>query len=117
MNTGDWFWTGEQNQICQIIETQTLWGETICRVWLPDSDSMVCVPASKLVSFEDSEKGTANRIAYIASAARIADALTQSLFENYPCCGRLRLPMAASATKMGLYRSSTHFRHPKKAKN
>ena len=33
----------------------------------------------------------------------------KSLFENYPYCGRLRLPMAASATKMGLHRSPLRF--------
>jgi hypothetical protein len=32
---------------------------------------------------------------------------TESLFENYPYCGWLRLPMAASATKMGFHRSLT----------
>ena len=38
--------------------------------------------------------------------------LFKSLFENYPCCGRLWLPMAASAAKMGLQRSSTTLRAP-----
>ncbi len=25
----------DHNYICQVIESQTLWGETTCRVWLP----------------------------------------------------------------------------------
>ena len=37
---------------------------------------------------------------------------TKSLFENYPYCGRLWLPMAASSTKMGLQRSSTTLSAP-----
>jgi len=36
----------------------------------------------------------------------------KSLFENYPYCGRLRLPMAVSSTKMGLQRSSATLSAP-----
>ena len=75
----DWAYSEDYEQTCQVIETQTLWGETICRVWLQDSDSLVCVPASRLASLEDFRTGTSDRIAYIASAARVADALTQDV--------------------------------------
>lgn len=30
-----WFYSLEHQSICQVIESQTLWGETTCRVWLP----------------------------------------------------------------------------------
>jgi len=64
---------------CQVIESQTLWGETTCRVWLPGRDSVVRVPAARLAPLEDSGTGTADGIAYVASAARVADALTQDV--------------------------------------
>jgi len=48
-------------------------------VWLPGRDTVVRVPASRLVSPEDSGAGSADGIAYIASAARVADALTQDV--------------------------------------
>jgi len=74
-----WQYSTVHNKACKVIETQTLWGEKICRVWLPDRDLVVRVPTSKLISLEKSGIGTADNIAYIASAARVADALTQDV--------------------------------------
>ncbi len=75
----EWTYSEDHKQICQIIETQTLWGETTCRVWLPGCDSVVCVPASRLASLEDVGTETVEGIAYVVSAARVADALTQNV--------------------------------------
>lgn len=74
-----WYFSPDHGQLCQVVESQTLWGETTCRVWLPGRDSVVRVPASRLTSLEDSGTGTADGIAYVASAARVADALTQDV--------------------------------------
>jgi superfamily II DNA or RNA helicase len=74
-----WYFSTDHGQLCQVIETQALWGETTCRVWLPGRDTVVRVPASRLASLEDSGTGTADSITYIASAARVADALTQDV--------------------------------------
>ncbi|MFH1980904.1 MAG: helicase-related protein [Pseudomonadota bacterium] len=76
---GEWRYSIEHRQLCQVIEIQTLWGETTCRVWLPGSDSVVCVPASRLASLENFGTGTGDDITYIAAAARVADALTQDV--------------------------------------
>jgi hypothetical protein len=35
----DWRWSEEHRSICRVIETDSLWGETTCRVWLPGRDS------------------------------------------------------------------------------
>ncbi|MBW1792997.1 MAG: DEAD/DEAH box helicase family protein [Deltaproteobacteria bacterium] len=79
MDVGDWYYTPDYGQLCKVIESQTLWGETTCRVWIPGSDSLVRVPASRLSPLEDSGTGTADSIAYVAAAARVADALTQDM--------------------------------------
>ena len=76
---GNWCYSFEHRQTCQVIETRTLWGETTCRVWLPGRDTVVRVPASRLTSLKDSGTGTADGIAYVASAARVADALTRDV--------------------------------------
>jgi len=76
---GDWYYSPEHAELCQVIETQTLWGETICRVWLPGSDSVVRVPASRLKPLDSAGTGSPDDIAYIAAAARVADALTQDV--------------------------------------
>jgi superfamily II DNA or RNA helicase len=74
-----WFYSPDHQQLCQVIEAQTLWGETTCRVWLPGRDSVVRIPASRLKSLESAGTGSPDNIAYIAAAARVADALTQDV--------------------------------------
>ena len=75
IDTNSWYYTPDHGQLCQVIETQTLWGETTCWVWLPNSDSLVRLSAFRLAPLGDSGIG----IAYVAVAARVADALTQDM--------------------------------------
>ncbi|MGB2773864.1 MAG: helicase-related protein [Anaerolineae bacterium] len=79
MRTGDWYYSPDHGQLCQVIETQTLWGEPTCRVWLPGSDAVVRIPASRLKPLADAGAASPDAIAYIAAAARVADALTQDV--------------------------------------
>ena len=74
-----WQYSPDHRQLCQVIESQTLWGETICRVWLPTCDSVVRISASRLKPLENAGTGSSDNIAYIAAAARVADALTQDV--------------------------------------
>jgi SNF2 family DNA or RNA helicase len=79
VDSGYWAYSPDHGQLCQVIETQTLWGETTCRVWLPGRDSVVRVPAARLSPLENAGTGTADGIAYVTAAARVADALTQDM--------------------------------------
>ncbi len=74
-----WLWSEEHQQLCKIVETQTLWGNTFHRIWLPNQDTVVRVRADKLKPLSDAEITTPASIVYIATAARIADALTQDV--------------------------------------
>jgi superfamily II DNA or RNA helicase len=74
-----WAYSPDHGQLCQVIETQTLWGETTCRVWLPGPDSVVRITASRLKSLESAGTGSLDNVAYVAAAARVADALTQDV--------------------------------------
>lgn len=74
-----WYYSPDHGQLCQVIEAQTLWGETTCRVWLPGRDSVVRIPASRLKPLESAGTGSPDDIAYITAAARVADALTQDV--------------------------------------
>lgn len=75
----EWYYSPDHGQFCQVIEAQTLWGDTTCRVWLPGSDSMVRVPASRLKPLESAGSSSPDHIAYVAAAARIADAMTHDV--------------------------------------
>jgi SNF2 family DNA or RNA helicase len=74
-----WLYSPDHGQLCQVLEAQTLWGETTCRVWLPGRDSVVRIPASRLKPIESAGASSPDNIAYIAAAARVADALTQDV--------------------------------------
>lgn len=70
IDTNSWHYTPDHGQLCQVIETQTLWGNTTYRVWLPGSDSMVRIPAANLKPLEDAVTGTPAGITYVAAAGQ-----------------------------------------------
>ena len=74
-----WCYSPDHRQVCQVIETQTLWGETMCRIWVPGRDTVVRIPASRLKNVDSAVTGSSDGIAYVAAAARVADALTQDV--------------------------------------
>ena len=79
MQDGAWVHSTDHGQLCRIIESETLWGETTCRVWLPAQDTIVRVRADQLKPLDVATAGTAEAISYVAAAARVADALTQDV--------------------------------------
>ena len=72
-----WLFSTVRNCICKVIEEQTLWGQTVCRVWLPNQDAVVRVPRSALLPLEADRRPDieAHRIAYVAAAAKVAEVL------------------------------------------
>ena len=79
IGSGHWAYSLVNGHLCQVIDVQTLWGETIYRVWLPGSDSVVRIPATRLRPIESTGTSSPDNIAYIAAAARVADALIQDV--------------------------------------
>lgn len=76
---GAWLWSEEHRQLCKVIETQILWGNTFHRIWLPNQETVVRVRADTLKPISVAGITTPAGIAYIATSARIADALTQDV--------------------------------------
>ena len=72
-----WFYSIVHNSACLCLEEQTLWGQTVCRVWLPNQDAVVRVPRSALrpLSADLQPEIEAGRIAYVAAAAKVAEVL------------------------------------------
>ena len=75
-----WQYSTVHNSACKVIEEQTLWGQTVCRVWLPNQDAGVRVPRSALrpLSADLQPEIEAGRIAYVAAAAKVAEVLEGS---------------------------------------
>ena len=76
-----WQYSTTYHSPCKIVDTQTLWGETIYRVWLPDRDAVVKVSAVTLQPLEtefDAEIQK-NKILYISAAAKIVQTTQESV--------------------------------------
>ncbi len=72
-----WQYSKLHNSACKVIEEQTLWGQSVSLVWLPNQDVVVRVPRSDLIPLSadlqlEIESG---RIAYVAAAAKVAEVL------------------------------------------
>ena len=63
-----WMYSLDHGQVCQVIEIQTLLGETTYRVWLSGHDSVVRIPASSLMKLDSVVTGSPHGIAYVAAA-------------------------------------------------
>jgi len=74
-----WYSIHDHAQLCQVLERQEIWGETICKVWLPAENTVLTVPASRLRPIKGEQVTTPHHIAYASAAARVADALTRDV--------------------------------------
>ena len=78
LSTDQWVWSLEHQQACRIVEIQTLWGETICRVWLPGRDSVVRIPASRLKSLDNAGSGSTESV-----VARLQDQAREACIQEH----------------------------------
>ena len=76
---GDWAWSVEHQQVCRVVETQHLWGETLYRVWVPAKDAVVRVRESQLEPAAETALRGSAWVSYVTAAARVCDALTQDV--------------------------------------
>ena len=76
----DWQYSTVHNSACKVIEEQTLWGQTVCRVWLPNQDAVVRVPHSALrpLNADLLPEVEAGRVAYVAAAAEVLEGSTSA---------------------------------------
>ncbi|MCF6180024.1 MAG: DEAD/DEAH box helicase, partial [Geopsychrobacter sp.] len=76
----DWQYSTTHNSACKVIEEQSLWGQAVCRIWLPNQDAVVRVPSSSLrpLNAELQPENEAERITYVAAAAKVAEVLEGS---------------------------------------
>jgi superfamily II DNA or RNA helicase len=75
-----WQYSTVHNSACKVIEEQSLWGQTVCRVWLPNQDAVVRVSRSALqpLNADVQPEIEAGRIAYLTAAAKVAEVLEGS---------------------------------------
>ena len=71
-----WAWSLEHRQPCRVVDTQHLWGETYCHVWIPGTSATIRVRSDQLRPATESTMGGPAWLSYLTAAARVADALT-----------------------------------------
>lgn len=76
---GDWLWSEQHNQACRVLDIQQAWGVMSYRVWLPEPDRVLVLPASAVRSLGEAGRLSGDSICYIAAAARVADALAEDV--------------------------------------
>lgn len=81
----------------------------MCRVWLPGRDSVVQLPASRLIPLENAGIGSPDYIAYVAAAARVADALTQDMLLAPLGTSLIPLPHQIRALSRALAKNHVRF--------
>lgn len=81
MDSSSWRYSRVHESPCKVIDEQTLWDSTFCRVWLPNQDIVVRIPRSQLSPLDTDlhPESVGNWITYVAAAARVADALAQDI--------------------------------------
>ena len=72
-----WYFSTFHRSACKLLDEQVLWGQIVCCVWLPDTQTVVRVPRSDLVPIDEANlaKNNADSISYIAVAAKVAEIL------------------------------------------
>jgi len=74
-----WLYSPEHGEPCRVVEKQRLWGQELSWVWLPRQGVVVQVPSSSLRPLQMLPATVPDDIAYVATAAKIADALSQDV--------------------------------------
>ena len=75
MQAGEWWHSIDHDEPCRVVDTDTLWGQATCLVWLPRQGAAVRVPRKRLIPLKSGESHLLDRLSYISAAARIADSL------------------------------------------
>jgi superfamily II DNA/RNA helicase len=75
MQAGEWWHSIDHDEPCRVVDTETLWGQARCLVWLPHRDTAVRVLQRRLIPLKAGESHLLDRLSYVSAAARIADAL------------------------------------------
>ena len=75
MQAGEWWHSIDHDEPCRVVDTDTLWGQATCLVWLPRRGTAVRVLQKRLAPLKSSESHLLDRLSYVSAAARIADSL------------------------------------------
>jgi len=77
MKPGDWYYSEQHKEPCQLIEMHEIWGKNVLQVWLPARDTVVRLEQAQLKVWWITVISVVH--SYIAYAARISSAMSQDV--------------------------------------
>ncbi len=92
LSVGSWAFSPAHGEPVRILDVETLWGRTVCQVWVPGRASVERVAAESLTAGPPAQAAGLDRITYAVAAARIAEALTQDVLLAPLQAGVIPLP-------------------------
>jgi len=109
MKTGDWAYCSHHGENCRIVAIEPLWGKTYLRVWLTNSDTVVRIPEDQVITLFEAEKIGQSHLTYIASAARVADAVAHDTILAPMEATVIPLPHQINALKKAVSRNRIRY--------
>lgn len=75
MRVGEWLHSLDHDEPCRVVDTEVLWNQATCLIWLPRRGTTVRALQGRLAPLKSNEHWLVERLSFVCSAARIADAL------------------------------------------
>ena len=75
VSPGDWCYSLDHDEPGRVIAVEAVWGEEIAQVWLARRDAVVRLHRSRLQPLAGAVAPSLDQLCYVASAARILDAM------------------------------------------
>src|SRR5262245_12265061 len=75
MRVGEWWQSLDHDEPCQVVDTEVLWNQATCLIWLPRRRTTVRALQGRLAPLKSNEHWPRERLSFVCSAARVADAL------------------------------------------
>lgn len=109
MKPGDWAYCSHHRENCRIVAMEQLWGKMYLRVWLTNSDTVVRVPEEQVIALFEAERVGQSHLTYIASAARVANAVAHDTILAPMEATVIPLPHQINALKKAVSRNRIRY--------
>lgn len=111
----EWVWSETYREHAKVIERLDLWDSPACRIWLPNRDAIVLVPALDVTPITGehchvlSSVTEAARISYLLMAARLSNLITDDILLAPMDASVIPLPHQIKALRKAISRDRVRF--------
>ena len=112
---GEWIWSDTYREHAKVIERLDLWDSSVCRIWLPNRDAIVLVPAADITPITSAsvdalaDETEAARIRYLLMAAWLSNLITDDILLAPVDASVIPLPYQIKALRKAISRDKVRF--------